>query len=43
MRRLQLGDPSSREERIFAADDREVLIILRKLEEKYGKARCAAH
>ncbi len=33
----QLGDPLVANDRMFSIDEREVLIILRKLEEIYGK------
>jgi len=33
----QLGDPLRADDRMFSIDEREVLVILRKLEEKYGK------
>ena len=36
---LQLGDPQSREDRCFSADEREIIIILRRLEARYGKVR----
>jgi len=34
---LQLGDPWIQEDRMFSVDQRDVLIILRRLEERYGK------
>uniref|UniRef100_A0A7S2JTP9 Uncharacterized protein n=1 Tax=Haptolina brevifila TaxID=156173 RepID=A0A7S2JTP9_9EUKA len=32
----QLGDPHIREDRMFSVDQRDVLILLRKQEERYG-------
>jgi len=34
---LQLGDPLIQDDRMFSVDQRDVLIILRKQEEKYGR------
>ena len=38
----QLGDPLKPDDRMFSIDEREVLTILRKLEEKYGKVSSRA-
>ena len=38
----QLGDPLKPDDRMFSVDEREVLTIMRKLEEKYGKVRSQA-
>ena len=41
---LQLGDPHNQEDRMFECDERSILTILLKTEERYGKyktGRCA--